>query len=127
MNHLKRKCKFCKEVLTGRIDKMFCSEYCRSAYHYQINKEKEESFYKRVDKQLKLNRRIMKNYNKAGKATVRRELLLEDGFNPKYFTHYWKNGRGHVYLFCYEFGFFSMKENDQPKYLLVRWQTYMDQ
>jgi len=50
MNHLDRKCKSCGELLLGRTDQKFCSSYCRSAYHYQKNKEKEVSFYERVDK-----------------------------------------------------------------------------
>ena len=28
-----RRCKECNEILEGRIDKKFCSEYCKSSYH----------------------------------------------------------------------------------------------
>ena len=80
----------------------------------------------KVDKQLKTNRRVLKSYNKAGKSTVKREKLIEEGFDPNYFTHYWKNNKGQVYLFCYEFGFLAIHENDRPKYLLVKWQSYME-
>jgi len=38
-------------------------------------------------------------------------VLIDQGFNPKFFTHYWKNNKGDVYLFCYEYGF-------NPKYAL---------
>ena len=48
------------------------------------------------------------------------------GFNPKYFTHYWKNQKGDVYLFCYEFGFLKRTENGKAKYILVEWQKYMN-
>jgi len=67
----------------------------------------------------------LKLYNKAGKATLRKEVLLEEGFNPRYFTHYWKNQKGQVYLFCYEYGFLALKENKREKYVLVKWQDYM--
>lgn len=100
MKSVQRKCKSCNEVLMGRSDQKFCSPYCKSAYHYQKGKDKEVSFFTKVDKQLKTNRRILKNYNKAGKSTVRREILLDEGFDPNYFTHYWKNKNGMVYLFC---------------------------
>jgi hypothetical protein len=63
------------------------------------------------DKQLKLNRRLLKNFNKAGKAVIRKEELLLEGFIPNHFTQYWKNKKGDVYLFCYEFGFLEKKEN----------------
>jgi hypothetical protein len=61
--------------------------------------------FKTIDAQLKKNRRLLKLFNKAGKATVRKEVLIEKGFNPRFFTHYraadrWKAGNGNVYLFC---------------------------
>lgn len=119
-------CQYCGEALEGRVDKLFCNPNCKSAHHYQKSREKEASLYNRIDNQLKLNRRILKNFNKAGKATVRKENLLAEGFNPKHFTHYWKNKKGDVYLFCYEFGFLERKENGKSKYILVQWQNYMD-
>jgi len=119
-------CSYCEEPLEGRIDKLFCTPNCKSSYHYQKSLEKEASLYNKIDNQLKLNRRLLKKYNKAGKSTIRKEKLVSDGFNPKYFTHYWKNNKGDVYLFCYEFGFLELKEHGKPKYVLVQWQDYMN-
>lgn len=121
-----RTCKECGKPLEGRVDKMFCSHYCKSNFHYVRNREKVSSKFKTIDLQLKLNRRLLKEYNKAGKATVRKSVLLSEGFNPKYFTHYWKNDKGQVYLFCYEFGFLALKEHGAEKYVLVQHQPYMD-
>jgi len=118
-------CLECSKPIVGRKDKKFCSEYCRSAYHYQKNREKEKSLFKSIEQQLKKNRRILMAYNKAGKATILKNTLLEQGFNPKYFTHYWKAQNGNVYLFCYEFGFMLKTENNKAKYVLVQWQSYM--
>ena len=97
-------CPECGEALEGRIDKKFCSPYCKSAFHYKKNRDREDNLFKKVDGQLKLNRRILKEYNKTGKSTVRKAVLLKEGFSPKHFTHYWKAKNGNVYLFCYEFG-----------------------
>lgn len=119
-------CPNCKNEVKGRSDKRFCNPYCKSAYHYQKEIEKEDNLFRIVDKQLKLNRRLLKIYNKAGKAVVRKEELLEEGFNPNYFTNYWKNQKGEIYLFCYEFGFLEKKEASKVKYVLVQWQDYMD-
>jgi hypothetical protein len=88
--------------------------------------DNQDSLYRQIDKQLKTNRRILKEYNKAGKATVRKTVLLNVGFDPKYFTHYWKNKKGDVYLFCYEYGFLKKTENGKDKYVLVQWQDYMN-
>ena len=83
-----RKCPYCKEEVKGRSDKLFCSPYCKSSYHYQETLNNEDNLFKVIDKQLKLNRRLLKDYNKSGKSVVRKETLLKEGFNPKYFTHY---------------------------------------
>ncbi len=33
-------CLNCKEVVEGRSDRKFCSGYCKSNYHYKVNKGK---------------------------------------------------------------------------------------
>ena len=120
------KCVNCSEEIEGRVDKIFCTPYCKSAFHYQKNKRKEKSTYKTIDDTLKRNRRLLAHYNKAGKAVIRKEELLKTGFNPNYFTHYWKNSSGDVYLFCYEYGFLARTENNKSKYVLVHWQDDME-
>ncbi|WP_274474601.1 hypothetical protein [Mangrovimonas aestuarii] len=121
-----RTCLHCGKLLKGRSDKKFCDVHCKSSYQYQKTKSETPKFYVKVDKQIKLNRRILKFYNRAGKATIRREVLLERGFNPRFFTHYWKNSKGDVYFFVYEFGFLRRKENGKEKFVLVQWQDYME-
>jgi len=64
--------------------------------------------------------------NQAGKATIRESDLLGYGFNPRIFTHYWKNSDGKAYLFVYEFGFLKIQQNNKTKYSLIRWQDYMN-
>ena len=121
---MNRQCITCQTILKGRIDKKFCCDYCKSLFHYSKRQE-EDKLYKSIDRQLKLNRKILKFFNKAGKATVRATKLLEMNFNPNYFTHYWKNRKGDVYLFVYEYGFLKRIENGNVKYILVTWQEYM--
>ena len=118
-------CLACGKVLEGRTDKKFCDAYCKSSYHYKKSKEEAPRFYNKVDNQLKLNRKILKNYNKAGKATLRAETIMKIGFDPNFFTHYWKNTKGDVYLFVYEYGFLRKKEHGLDKFVLVKWQDYM--
>ena len=119
-------CLWCKKKFEGRVDKIFCDSQCKSAYHYGKNKAEKYSLFKQIDLQLKQNRKLLKHYNQAGKATIRKEILLKAGFDPHYFTHYWKNQKGEVYLFCYDYGYLTVKERDKGKYVLVQWQEYME-
>lgn len=126
LNNSKEKvCASCGKVLEGRSDKKFCDPYCKSAFHYKRSIEQSPRFYNKVDNQLKTNRRILKQYNKAGKSTVRSSVLIEAGFDPNFFTHYWKNYKGELYLFVYEFGFLKKTEHQTEKYVLIKWQEYM--
>ena len=121
-----KECLFCEKESIGRTDKKFCDPQCKSAYQYKVSKEQPERFYNKVDNQLKLNRKILKEYNKGGKVTVRAALLKEKGFDTNFFTHFWKNQKSDVYLFVYEYGFLKIKENNIEKYVLVIWQGYME-
>lgn len=121
-----KQCRNCKEEFEGRLNKVFCSLYCKSAYNYEKDKNKPLTRFKIVDKQLKFNRKLLARYNKAGKATVRKEVLIKEGFDPKIITSWWKNKKGDTYLFCYEYGFLEKKEQGKSKYVLVQWQDYMN-
>jgi len=121
-----KRCLECNEILSGRSDKKFCNPYCKSSYQYRKTKDNDANLFKKIDLQLKLNRRLLKNFNKAGKAIIRKEEMLKEGFNPKYFTHYWKNQKNEVYLFCYEYGFLEKMDNGKLKFVLVTWQPFME-
>jgi len=123
---MKRVCPECNNEVIGRTDKIFCSVKCKSIHQYEKS-QKENTFYFSVDKQLKSNRKILKRYNKSGFTTIRKGVLLEEGFNPNFFTHYWKNQKNDVYLFCYDFGFLKTTKNGVTKYVIVQWQDYMNQ
>lgn len=119
-------CLACRKEIEGRVDKIFCDTHCKSSYHYKKKKANSYSLFKEIDLQIKQNRKLLKHYNQAGKATIRKDVLVRAGFNPKYFTHYWKNQKGDVYLFCYEYGFLAKTEHKKDKYVLVKWQGYME-
>ena len=74
---------------------------------------------------VEVARKVLKRFNKSGYTTIRKSLLLGEGFNPKFFTHYWKNQKGDVYLFIYEYGFLKKKEHNIEKFVLIKWQDYM--
>lgn len=121
-----KECLYCGRILEGRTDKKYCDLHCKSAFQYKKEKQNPERFYNKVDNQLKLNRKILKEYNKGGKVTIRTKVLLDLGFDPTFFTHFWKNQKGEVYLFVYEYGFLKKNDNGKEKYILVTWQDYMN-
>ena len=122
---LHKNCLNCNKELKGRTDKKYCDPQCKSSHQYKREKERPERFYNKVDNQLRLNRKLLKEYNKAGKAIIRSQILLKEGFNPNFFTHYWKNQKGDLYLFVYEYGFLKKMEHNVEKYVLIKWQDYM--
>ena len=117
-------CPTCGKEVKGRSDKIYCSKKCASTTYYSEHLE-ENTFFNEVDKQLKTNRKILKKYNRSGFSTLRKNQLLQEGFNPNYFTHYWKNSKNQVYFFCYDYGFLVLNSKVDQKYLLVEWQEYM--
>ena len=118
-------CLACNKKLEGRSDKKYCDSHCKSAYYYNKRKYDETDIFATIDKQLKLNRRLLKKFNQSGKVIIRPNILVDAGFNPNYFTHFWKNRKGQVYFFVYEFGFIKIKEREKEKFVLVKWQEYM--
>ena len=120
-----KECLHCHRLLEGRTDKKYCDLHCKSAYQYKKEKRNPLRFYNKVDNQLKLNRKILKEHNKGGKVTIRANVLLELGFDPNFSTHSWKNQKGDIYLFVYEYGFLTRSESGKEKYVLVTWQDYM--
>lgn len=121
-----KECPICNSIVKGRTDKIFCSIKCKSIDQYEKRRDT-EAFYFKVEKQLRINRKILKRHNKSGFTTLRKSRLIQEGFNPKFFTHYWKNKKGDVYLFAYEYGFLNKKEKGIDKYILVTWQDYMEE
>jgi len=119
------KCLNCNKTLIGRADKKYCDVYCKSAFQYKNALINPATRFQWVQNQLKLNRRILKKYNKAGKVVIRKSVLVEEGFNPQYFTNYWKNKKGDIYWFVFEYGFLIKKEKGIEKYVLIIWQDYM--
>ncbi|OJJ17501.1 hypothetical protein BKI52_26910 [marine bacterium AO1-C] len=107
MNYLKKpqNCLYCNKELIGRADKKFCDKYCKSAYHYQKSRVESPNFFSQVDQQLRLNRRILKAYCKAGEFIVQTKTLFSEGFDPQFFTHKREDNDGRVFSFVYEFGF----------------------
>lgn len=111
----KRTCPECKEPITGRADKKFCSDYCRNAFNNRINSDSFNSV-RRINRILKKNRHILSEINTDGKTKTTRTRLLEHGFNFSYHTHTYSTAKGSTYIFNYEQGYLALEKD---YYLLV--------
>ncbi len=78
-------CLHCQKTLTGRIDKKFCDSYCRNTYNNR-NRSSEEAQIQYLNSQIRKNRRILKTLSPEGKATVRKEVLDQMGYDFRHFS-----------------------------------------
>lgn len=116
-----RLCLECNQLLRGRKDQKFCSDYCRNSFNNRQN-EDANKYVRRINGILRKNRRILEKLNPTGKNTVDGITLAEEGFNFHYYTNQYTTQKGGTYFFCYDFGYRKL-ENDQ--YILVVKQDYV--
>ncbi len=105
-----RICPICQEAITGRRDKKFCSDQCRSDFYNQLNSSS-ISYVRKINNLLRKNRRILAELNPAGKAKIQRAELIAKGFNFNYFTNVYKTKQGKLYYFCYDQGYLLLDKN----------------
>ena len=105
-------CKKCSKPLRGRSDKKFCDDYCRAAFNNEL-KSAANNFVRNVNNALGKNRRILENMLHEGDmmAKTTRDKLLQAGFQFKYVTHTYKNQKGNIYYYCYEYGYLPLDNN----------------
>jgi hypothetical protein len=118
-----RKCLKCGKSIVGRSDKKFCDAYCRNSYNNN-GKSLEELNIKRINSTVRKNRRILKSLSPRGKAIVRKEVLVNLGYNFNYFSSIFKSKNSTYYL-CYDYGFRALQDNAKPKVQIIQWQDYM--
>ena len=118
----KKQCMICGEEITGRPDKRFCSDNCRSTFHNRQNSD-QTNFIRNINNVLRKNRRILASMNTEGKTSLHRDRLLENGFNFRYFTNEYVTRKGTVYRFVYDQGY---TERDNGYLTLVVRQEYVE-
>ena len=101
---MKKHCLECNDAFSGRSDKKFCSDDCRSR-HYHKKKGDQISRIRGINYILKRNRLILEKFTHKGKRKVRRSLLLEQGFSFEFFTHVRESNSGSKFKYCYDQGY----------------------
>lgn len=101
-------CLECLEKMQGRIDKKFCSDSCRNAYHNKKRQPRSASVkMKRVNVTLARNRAILGEIatNPRRHKTASTFNLLLRGFDFSFYTHQMVDPKGKVIYFCYDIGY----------------------
>src|SRR5690606_29509594 len=122
LNEKEKRCAECGRAMSGRIDKRFCSDQCRSCYHNRLNSDA-TNYIRNINLSLRKNRRILAELNPDGKAKVSRERLLAKGFDFRYCTSTYKTKEGSLYTYCYEHGYLSLENGF---YLLVKKKEFQE-
>ena len=115
-------CKQCGEKIIGRIDKKFCDAQCRNSFNNKTKRENEKRIIE-VNRILRRNRKILRQFNPEGKTTIRKENLEKLKFDFKFHTHTFTTIHNNTYKFCYEYGYLDL--DDGIKILIVNEQSYM--
>ena len=105
---MERSCPECGEKIVGRIDKKFCSDYCRNAFNNNLNKDS-RNLMRNVNNKLRKNYRILEELNPRDKTKSTRTRLLAKGFNFEYFTNTYTTKTGTIYYFVYDQGYLPLE------------------
>ena len=111
-----KKCLECEEVLKGRVDKKFRSDYCRNAYNNRVNKDS-KNLIRNINNRLRKNYKILSELNISGKTKVTRTKLYDKGFDFNFFTSIYKTKTGNTYFYIYDEGYLPL-ENEL--FLLIK-------
>ncbi|WBX73517.1 hypothetical protein PG913_11880 [Tenacibaculum pacificus] len=111
-----KKCLECNEKVIGRIDKKFCSDYCRNTYNNKVNKES-KNLIRNTNNRLRKNHKILTDLNISGKTKVSRRKLFDKGFDFKFITSLYTTKTGNTYYYVYDQGYLVL---DTELYLLVK-------
>lgn len=114
--NMERLCLDCQQPIIGRTDKKFCDDQCRTNYNNRL-KSQDNSSLKEINQILKKNYLVLKDCNPEGKTKIKKDLLLQKGFNFGYHTHIYTTQKGVSYTFCYDYGYLVL---DNENILLVK-------
>lgn len=112
----KKACIECSAPFVGRVDKKFCSDYCRNTYNNKMNRDG-TNLIRNINNCLRKNWRILEELNPKGERIVSKKMLDFKGFNFNYFTEIESIDEELVYVFCYNQGYSLL---DKERYQLKK-------
>jgi len=103
-------CPECNEAIVGRIDKKFCSELCRNSHNNEVQSKTNRKLAA-VNSILRKNRKVLEGIFEQRIRKVTKETLLRNDFNFHYATSFGYNPDGSYRYFCYEYGYYAVKND----------------
>lgn len=114
---MEKTCLECGEKIVGRVDKKFCSDYCRNSYNNKINKDS-KNLIRNINNRLRKNYRVLDSFAlRQNKTKTTKNRLLDKGFDFDYFTNTYTTQKGTVYYFVYDLGYLPL---DNDYYMIVK-------
>ena len=99
-------CRLCKKNLVGRIDKKFCNDQCRTAYHNLKRRKIRKIFISNMNQKIKKNNKILMELKmQYGSKKISTDLLEDKGFLFSYFSHEWCDSYNKTYRYCIDYGY----------------------
>lgn len=112
-----KKCLECGEIIKGRVDKKYCSDYCRNAYNNKLNKDS-KNLVRNINNRLRKNYRVLDSFTlKDGKTRTTKTRLMDKGFDFDYITNLYTTKKGTTYYFVYDLGYLPL---DNDYYMIVK-------
>ena len=114
---MKKKCEECGTEIMGRVDKKFCSDHCRNAFHNKLNKDS-KNLIRNINNRLRKNYRILDGFPlRDGKTRISKTRLMDKGFDFEFVTNLYTTKKGTVYYFVYDLGYLPL---DNEYYMIVK-------
>ncbi len=113
---MERSCLDGGKAVRGRTDKKFCDDNCRNNYNNHLKSENGLVF-KKINSILKKNYNLLAKFNPKGKVKVSKKKMVSERFTFEYHTHTHQTQNGNKYIFCYEFGYLALSNEE---FLLVK-------
>lgn len=114
---MEKLCPECGEKIIGRVDKKFCSDYCRNSFNNKLNKDT-KNLIRNINNRLRKNHRILESFPLTdGKTKTTRYKLLDKGFDFENFTSIYTTKKGTIYYFVYDLGYLPL---DNDYFMIVK-------
>lgn len=112
-----KKCLFCGRDINGRSDKKYCDDICRNNYNYQRNRN-DNTIIRETNRSLLHNRKILDLLCENEKNIVKRQLLVDSGFDFSFMTGIYKTKRNREYVLVYDYAY---KSAGNDEVLVIRY------
>jgi ribosomal protein L24E len=120
----KRTCIYCEKTLHGREGKMFCNVDCKNNYHSRRKAELNAKGHPNVPEILKIikqNYKILLGYkedvNSHKHLWFNKQELKDQGFEPRFYTSNYTDGRGEHWHCCFDMCY---RSHDTYNYKLIQ-------